>query len=59
MAIRKKSNVEGVLASLSPESMDQLCDMIVAKLAERGLGKPISQAKRRGFESHHPLFQSV
>jgi len=59
MANRKKSNVEGVLASLSPESMDQLCDMIVAKLAERGLGKPISQAKSRGFESHHPLFQSV
>jgi len=55
MANRKKSDVEGVLASLSPESMDQLCDMIVAKLAERGLGKPISQAKSRGFESHHPL----
>jgi hypothetical protein len=59
MATRKKSNVEGVLASLSPESLDQLCDMIVAKLAERGLGKPISQAKSHGFESHHSLSQSV
>ena len=55
MANRNKSDVERVLASLSPESMDQLCDMIVARLAERGLGKPISQAKSRGFESHHPL----
>jgi hypothetical protein len=59
MENRKKSNVERVLASLNPESMDQLCDMIVAKLAERGLGKPISQAKSRGFESHHSLSQSV
>ncbi len=59
MENRKKSKVERVLASLNPESMDQLCDMIVAKLAERGLGKPISQAKSRGFESHHPLLQSV
>ncbi|MBA7709433.1 hypothetical protein ES703_118351 [subsurface metagenome] len=55
MENRKKSNVERVLASLNPESMDQLCDMIVARLAERGLGKPVSQAKSRGFESHHPL----
>jgi hypothetical protein len=53
MENRKKSNVERVLASLNPESMDQLCDMIVARLAERGLGKPISQAKSRGFESNH------
>ena len=55
MATRGKSNVEGVLASLSPESMDQLCDMIIAKLAEKGLGMYVSQAKSRGFESHHPL----
>ena len=54
MATRKKSNVEGVLASLSPEGMNQLCDMIVAKLAERDLGRPISQARRRGLESLHP-----
>ena len=55
MTTREKSNVEGVLASLSPESTDQLCDMIVAKLAKRDLGMSVSQAKGRGFESHHPL----
>ena len=59
MANRNKSDVERVLASLNPESMDQLCDLIVAKLAERGLGMPVSQARRRGFESLHPLFRRV
>jgi len=50
-----KSSVEGVLASLTPESINQLCDMVISKLKEDGLGVLASQAKSRGFESHHPL----
>jgi hypothetical protein len=55
MTIRKKVMLRGVLALPSPESTDQLCDVIVAKLAKRGLGMSIPQAKSHGFESHHPL----
>ena len=43
------------LAYLTPECLDQLCDMIIAKLAVRNPWGLASQARRRGFESHHPL----
>jgi len=45
----------GGLASLTPECLDQLCDLIIAKLEEKNLRRLASQARRRGFESHHPL----
>jgi len=51
----KDNNLEGVLASLSPECVDQLCSIIIAKLTGMNPRALASQARRRGFESHHPL----
>jgi len=51
----KDNNLEGVLASLSPECVDQLCSIIIAKLTGMNPRALASQAGRRGFESHHPL----
>ena len=45
----------GGLASLTPECLDQLCDLIIAKLEEKNLWGLTSQARRRGFKSQHPL----
>jgi len=51
----RNKKLEEVLASLSPESVDQLCEIVIAKLEGRNKGVLASQARRRGFESHHPL----
>ena len=55
MADPNPSQQNGGLAYLTPECLDQLCDMIIAKLAVRNPWGLASQARRRGFESHHPL----
>ena len=52
---QKENNLEGVLASLSPECVDQLCSIIIAKLTGMNPRALASQASCRGFESHHPL----
>jgi hypothetical protein len=43
------------LASLSPEGLEQLCDLIISRLEGRSSQGQASQARRRGFESLHPL----
>ena len=45
-----QASPERVLASLSPESLDRLADLVIAKLAARNGGGLASQARRRGFE---------
>jgi len=55
---QKDNNLEGVLASLSPECVDQLCNIIIAKLTGMNPRALASQARRRGFESHHPLHEA-
>ncbi len=50
-----KQKLQGVPASLPPEALDQLCDMIIAKLQARNLWEPAFQAGCRGFEPHLPL----
>jgi len=58
-----KANVpedpERVLASLSPEILDRLADLIVAKLNGRNPGVLASQAEGRGFESHLLLHPAI
>ena len=44
-----------VPASLPPEALDQLCNMIIAKLQARNLREPAFQAGCREFESRLPL----
>ena len=46
---------QGVLASLTQEQMNQLCELLAAKLGDRQARVPASQAGRRGFESRRPL----
>ncbi len=48
---------KGVPALLPPEAIDQLCDIIVAKLQERNLWVPAFQAGCRGFEPRLPLHE--
>jgi len=48
-------NKKGGLAYLTPESLDQLYDMIIAKLAVRNPWGLASQVRHRGFESLHPF----
>ena len=55
MADQNSNQLDRVLAFLSPECLDQLCDLIIAKLEGRNPWVLTSQARRRGFESHHPL----
>ncbi len=55
MNIFKRNSAKRRLASLSPDGVDQLCDLIIARLEERTQTTITSQARRRGFESHHPL----
>ncbi len=50
--------LQGVPASLTHEQLDQLCDLLAAKLAERSDRVPASQAGCRGFESRRPLHSS-
>lgn len=49
---------QGVLASLSHEELDQLCDLLATKLGNRDARVPASQAGCRGFESRRPLHSS-
>ena len=58
MADPNQGQQNGGLAYLTPECLDQLCDMIIAKLAVRNPWGLASQARRRGFESLHPLHQA-
>ena len=51
-------NLQGLPASLPPEALDQLCDMILAKLQARNLWGPAFQAGCRGFESRLPLHRA-
>ena len=44
-----------VPASLTPEVVEQLCDMIIARLKAKNLWGPAFQAGCRGFESRLPL----
>ncbi len=55
MVKEDKKPLNGGLASLSPECLDQLCDRIIARLEGWDQWRLASQARRRGFESHHPL----
>ena len=55
MKIFGKKSAKRVLASLSHDGVDQLCDLIIARLEERTQRVLASQARSRGFESHHPL----
>jgi len=50
-----KQKLPWVPASLPPEALDQLCDMIIAKLQDRNTWGPAFQAGCRGFESLLPL----
>ncbi len=54
MAKQNTKPLDGVLASLPPENLDQLCALIIAKLEGRNQRGLAFQARRRGFESHHP-----
>jgi len=56
MADPNPSQQNGGLAYLTPECLDQLCDLIIAKLAVRNPWGLASQARRRGFESHHQVY---
>ena len=49
------NHAKGALASLPPESVDQLCDLIISKLEERTVRVLASQAEGRGFEPRLPL----
>ena len=51
MANQNSNQPDGVLAFLSPEGLEQLCDLIIAKLEGRNPRVLSSQARRRGFES--------
>ena len=55
MKIFGKKSAKRLLASLSHDGVDQLCDLIIARLEERTQTVLASQARRRGFESHLPL----
>ena len=55
MTDRKNNGPKTELASLSPECMNQLCDMVIAKLKGKYAAGLDSQASCRGFGSHHPL----
>ena len=55
MVDQNREQPKGGLASLSPEAVDQLCDLVIAKLEGRDQWGLASQVRRRGFESHHPL----
>ena len=50
-----KNSAETVLASLSPDALDKLADLIIAKLTAKERGVLLPYARCRGFESHHPL----
>ncbi len=49
---------EGVPTSLSPEALDQLAELVIAKLTERSKGKPAFQAGCCGFKSCLPLHKT-
>jgi len=55
MTDNRDNRVKRVPASLTPEVVDQLCDMIIARLEARNLWGPAFQAGCRGFESRLPL----
>ena len=55
MVDNNDNKVNRVPASLTHEVLDQLCDMIIAKLQARNLWGPAFQAGCRGFESRLPL----
>ncbi len=48
----------GVPALLPPEALDQLCDILIAKLQARNLWGPAFQAGCREFESRLPLHKA-
>ncbi len=58
MKIFGKKSAKRLLASLSHDGVDQLCDLIIARLEERTQRGLASQAEGRGFESHLPLTKS-
>jgi len=51
----------GVSASPEDELLDRLVDRLLTRLADVDGRVSASQARRRGFESHHPLhpYQSI
>ena len=51
MANQNSNQPDGVLAFLSPEGLDELGDLITAKLEGRNPRVLASQARRLGFES--------
>jgi len=51
----EKSGQKGDPASLFPEGIDQLCDLIISRLEEKWNWGPASQAEGRGFEPRLPL----
>ena len=55
MADQDLGQQNSVLAFLSSESLAQLCELIVARLEGTNPWVLASQARRRGFESLHPL----
>ena len=55
---KTKKSPKRVPASLHPEALDQLCDLIFAKLEVRNLWWPAFQAGCRGFESRLPLHKA-
>ena len=42
-------------ADISDELVDRISNAVIAKLTSQGLWEPASQARRRQFESAHPL----
>jgi hypothetical protein len=56
--MEKQFENERVPASLTPEALNQLADLVVAKLSQQHNGVPAFQAGCRGFESRLPLHLS-
>ena len=54
MADRNANQLKRIPASLTPEVLEQLCDMVIAKLQMRNVWGPAFQAGCRGFESPSP-----
>jgi len=52
MKIFGRKSAKRVFASLSPDGVDQLCDLIIARLEERTQMALASQARRR-IPLHH------
>ena len=58
MTNNNPNHVRGAPASFSNEELDQLCDILAARLATRQAGAPALHAGGRRFESctaHHRL----